>query len=149
MVFLIADAIADAINNTEWIFPAAECFHIAAFALAIGTIGLVDLRLMGLAMKRQTPSALLRDTWLWTMTGLVIIIMSGMVLFLSDTFHYEINLSFRFKITMLVLSIIYNYTIHQKVAKSDAPGGTAFVVGLVSLLMWLSVVAGGLFIAFV
>lgn len=149
MVFLIGDAIADAINNTEWIFPCMECFHIAAFAVAIGTIGLVDLRLMGVALKGQTPSSLLKDTWLWSLTGLLIIIMTGMVLFLSDPVHYEVNKSFQFKVTALALAIVYNYTIRQKFAKSDATGGGACAVGAVSLILWLSVLAGGLFIAFV
>jgi hypothetical protein len=50
---------------------------------------------------------------------------------------------------MLVLAIIYNYTIHRKVAMSDDTGGKAKVVGWLSLAIWLSVVAGGIFIAFV
>ena len=59
---LMQNAIADALNNTEWAFPLAECFHIPAFALSIGTIALVDLRLMGVVLKRVSTANLLRDT---------------------------------------------------------------------------------------
>src|ERR1051326_2252945 len=127
----LQNAIADAINNTEWIFPAAECFHIGAFALSIGTIALVDLRLLGLGMKKQTAPQLLRDTAPWTLIGLAIVLLSGPILFLSDVHHYVVNGSFQFKMAALLLAILFNYTIHRKVAGSDktAPG-TAQVVAL-------------------
>jgi hypothetical protein len=49
-----------------------------------------------------------------------------------------------------VLAIIYNYTIHRKVAFSDGGSGVLTKVAAgVSLLLWISVVFGGLFIAFV
>ena len=147
---LIQNAVADAINNTEWVFPTAECFHIAAFALSIGTIAIVDLRMLGLGMKRQTAAQLARDTAPWTLIGLVIVILSGMVLFMSDMRHYIYNGSFEYKVTALVVAILFNYLIHSRVASSDKSSpGLSKVVGLVSLALWVSVVAGGLFIAFV
>lgn len=147
---LIQNAVADAINNTEWVFPTAECFHIAAFALSIGTIAIVDLRMLGLGMKRQTAAQLARDTAPWTLIGLVIVILSGMVLFMSDMRHYIYNGSFEYKVTALVVAILFNYLIHGKVASSGKSSpGLSKVVGLVSLALWVSVVAGGLFIAFV
>ena len=147
-MLLQSNAIADVINNTEWIFPAAECFHIAAFALSIGTIAIVDFRMLGFGMKKQTPGQLLKDTAPWTLLGLAIVLMSGPVLFLSDVRHYMENQSFRFKIGALLVAILYNYTIHAKVAKGpDSP--TAKLVAAISILLWVSVVAGGLFIAFV
>jgi hypothetical protein len=49
----------------------------------------------------------------------------------------------------LAAAIIFNYTIHRKVAQSDtASQGVRVVVAIVSLALWISVVFGGLFIAF-
>ncbi len=145
----IYDLNANPLNNTEWAFPLTECFHITAFALSIGTIMLVDLKMLGLAMKRQTSGQLTRDTGLWTFAGLVIVILSGLLIFSSDPIHYINNSMFKLKVLMLTLAIIYNYTIHRKVALSNATGGMAKAVGVVSVLMWTSVVFGGLWIAFV
>ena len=145
---LIYDLNANPLNSNEWAFPLTECFHITAFALSIGTIALVDLRLLGLAMKHQTAAQLTKNTGIWTLAGLVIVIVSGLLIFSSDPIHYAYNQAFRFKVTMLVLAIIYNYTIHRKVAMSDSPGAAKLVAG-VSLLMWLSVVYAGLWIAFI
>ena len=50
---------------------------------------------------------------------------------------------------ILVLAIIFNYTIHRWVALKHTSGGVAALTGLISLLLWISVVFGGIFIAFV
>jgi hypothetical protein len=149
---LLQNAVADALNNTEWAFPLAECFHIPAFALSIGTIALVDLRLLGVALRRESTAKLLRDTEPWTLIGLVIVLFSGAILFLSQTQIYLSNSSFYFKMACLLVAIIYNFTIHRKVAasaKSDASPMGAKLVAIGSLLLWLGTVAGGVFIAFV
>ena len=137
------------LNNNEWSFPVCECIHIIGFAFSIGTVAIVDLRLLGLGMQHQTSSQLLKDTAPWTMWGLLVMLISGPLIFFSDPRMYLYNQSFRFKITALVLAIIFNYTIHRKTALSDASGTWGKLVGGVSLALWLSVVAGGLFIAFV
>ena len=145
-----ANALTEAMINNEWLFPAAECVHIAAFALAIGTIALVDLSLLGLGLQRKAAAQIARSTSLWTLTGLVLIIFTGLLLFASDPDMYLRNASFRFKIMCLVLAIVYNYTIHRRVALAENGSGmgTKLVAG-VSLALWISVVFGGLFIAFV
>ena len=62
---------------------------------------------------------------------------------------YLRNASFRFKLTALALAIIFNYTIHRWVALKQASGGVAVLTGVVSLALWVSVIFGGIFIAFV
>jgi hypothetical protein len=147
---MLQNAIADALNNTEWAFPLAECFHIPAFALSIGTIALVDLRLIGVALRRENPAKLLRDTEPWTLVGLVIVLLSGAALFLSQPQIYLVNSSFYFKIGCLLVAIVYNFTIHRKVAASPtASPGVGKLVAIISLLLWFGVVFGGVFIAFV
>ena len=48
---LLQNAIADALNNTEWAFPLAECVHIGGFAVGIGSIVLVDFRMLNLGLR--------------------------------------------------------------------------------------------------
>lgn len=62
---------------------------------------------------------------------------------------YLRNQGFRFKITMLVLALIYHYTIYRKVALTKTSGGVAVTAALISLVLWVSVIFGGIFIAFV
>lgn len=146
---LAYDTASNPLNSNEWAFPVVECIHIIGFAFSIGTIAIVDLRLLGLAMMRQTPSKLARSMAPWTMAGLAAMLISGPLIFSSDPVMYYRNESFRFKITALLIAILFNYTIHRKVALADGSSFGAKLVGGISLALWLSVVASGLFIAFV
>jgi len=137
------------LNQNEWSFPVTEVFHIAGFALLIGTIFMVDLRLMGLGMKRQSAAEVLKGTAPWTLLGLAVVLISGPLIFLSDPVLYLNNASFRFKITMLLIAILYNWTLHRSVANKSNPGTLGVLVGGVSACMWVSVIFAGIFIAFV
>ncbi len=134
----------------EWVFPTFEIFHIVGFGISIGTIAVVDLSLLGLGLKPKAAPRLLRDTAPWTLIALVVVLVAGFVLFLTDPLHYLYNSSFRVKMVTLLLAIVFNYTIHRKVASSATVSPPARLsAGVASLTLWLCVVASGLFIAFV
>jgi len=137
--------IENPLNASEYSFPVLECFHIVGFALSVGTIAIVDFRQLGIGMRRETPSELQKDTWLWTLGGLLLMIFSGLLLFSSDPDMYYLNISFDLKMFFLVLAIIFNYTIRRK---AIAAGGSR-LVACVSLALWMCVLFGGIFIGFV
>jgi hypothetical protein len=143
------DPTTNPLNNNEWSFPLFECIHIAMFAMSIGTIALVDFRLLGLALKRQSPVELLKATSLWTLIGLVVVITTGLVIFSTDPERYYYNPSMRYKLIALVVAIVYNYTIHRKVILAKAGPVLSGVVAAVSLALWISIVFAGIFYSFV
>jgi hypothetical protein len=142
------DPATNPLNNNEWAFPLLEIIHIVGFAIAIGTIFMVDLRLMGVALKRQLSSQLAKDLGPWTMGGLAAVLISGPLIFTSDPNLYLNNFSFQFKMCALLIAILYQYTVHRKVALSDPAPVVGALVGIISVALWVSIVAGGLFIAF-
>jgi hypothetical protein len=141
------DVTKNPLNNNEWAFPLLEIIHIAAFTLSIGTIAIVDFGLIG--WGKHDAAKTLKETSTLTLIGLVIMLISGPLIFTSDPNMYLRNSSFVFKMWALLIAIIYNYTIHRKVVLSGAAPGVNKAVGLISLALWISVVFGGLFIAFV
>lgn len=141
--------ISNPLNESAWSFPILECIHIIGFALSIGTIAIVDFRLLDVGMVRQTPAQLLKDTSSWTLVGIVIMIFSGLLLFSSDPDMYYLNWAFLIKMVCLLLAIVFNYTIHKKAASSETPPANSKFVAWVSLALWASVVFGGIFIAFI
>ncbi|HTM15068.1 MAG TPA: DUF6644 family protein [Bryobacteraceae bacterium] len=145
---LVYDPSTNPLNNNEWSFPLLEIIHIASFAVSVGTIAVVDLRLLGLGMRRQSSAQLLKDTAPWTLIALAIVLMSGPMIFSSDPNLYLNNPGFRFKMDVLLVAIVYNYTVHRRVAQSNPSPVLGAWVGGVSLALWVSVVFGGLFIAF-
>ncbi len=137
------------LNSSELIFPTLECLHIIGFAFSVGTIALIDFRMLGWGMRHTAVADLGKDMAPWTLFGIVSMLISGPLLFSSDPDMYYLNHSFQAKMVLLLLAIVFNYTIHRKVVKFGAPAGRMAVVALVSLALWIGVIAGGLFIAFV
>jgi hypothetical protein len=143
----------DTLNASPFTFPILEVTHIVSFALAIGTIALVNFRLLGLAMMRQSPGKLARDTRWWTLLGLSLAIFSGLLMYATDPDKFYLNISFVFKIAALVVAILYHYVVHQRVAASQEVrariGTRAKLSACVSIALWMAVVFGGIFIEFV
>ena len=150
MLLLAYDVTSYPLNNNNWSFPLCEIIHILGFAFSIGTVAIVDFTMLGIGVKNTTPMQVLKDTNLWTIAGIVSMWITGPLIFFSDPYMYVRNASFRFKIGAFVLATLYNFTIHRMVAKSgNATGIGGKLVAIVSLGLWISVVFGGLFIAFV
>jgi hypothetical protein len=146
---LLQNAVADALNNTEWAFPLAECIHIGGFAISIGSIVLVDFRMLNLGLRHETAARIVRYTEPWTLVALLFVVFSGGALFLSQTGIYLVNLIFPYKMYVLVAAIIYNFTVHRKVAMMENPSpALSKFVAIVSLLLWVLVVFGGIFTGF-
>ena len=146
---LLQNAIADALNNTEWAFPLAECVHIGGFAVGIGSIVLVDFRMLNLGLRHETAARILRYTEPWTLIALVFVVFSGLALFSSQTEIYLVNPIFPLKMYVLLAALIFNFTIHRKVATMEQPPpALCRFVAIVSLLLWVSVVFGGIFTGF-
>ena len=146
---LLQNAIADALNSSEWAFPLAECVHIGGFAVSIGSIVLVDFRMLNLGLRHETAARILRYTEPWTLISLLFVVFSGAALFLSQTGIYLENVVFPIKMYLLVAALIYNFTVHRKVATMESPPPVlSKFVAILSLLLWVSIVFGGIFIGF-
>ena len=140
------DPATNPLNTTEWAYPVTECVHVAAMALSVGCIGLVDLRMLGMGLRSVTAAELVRETEWWTILGLFLAISSGLLIFSSDPVHIMANGSFQFKMAVLTTALIFNYTIHRSVALSGSGAGP--VVACLSIALWIAPIAAGIFIAF-
>ena len=147
--WLNASPWANAMNGPEWAFPVVESLHFIGFAFSIGTIAIVDLRLLGWAMARQSALELAADLDPWTWAGFALMLITGPLMFSADAVRYHYNPSLQFKMVWLLLALLFHFTIHRKVIRSEVLPVAAKVVGGLSLMLWTGVVAGGRMIAFV
>ena len=111
--------------ENSWIFPVVESLHVIGLAAFVGTIVLEDLRILG---WKFPATGHLKP---WTHAGLAVMLLTGAVMFLSDTARYLHNPAFHVKITLLVLALTAHFTLHRR--------GTRFAAGL-SLALWTCVV---------
>jgi hypothetical protein len=147
--WLSTSPLANAVNGPEWLFPLIQSIHFVGFALSIGTIAIVDLRLLGLGMARQTASELAADLHRWTLAGFAVMLITGPMMFSADAVAYHNNPSFRFKMNCLTIALLFHFTLHRKATAPQVSPGIAKLAGAVSLMLWTAVIAGGRMIAFV
>jgi hypothetical protein len=140
---------ANAMNGPEWAFPVVQSLHFMGFALSIGTIAIVDFRLLGLGMRRQSAAELAADLNRWTLLGLAVMLITGPLMFSADAVRYHVNPSFQFKMTCLTVALLFHFTLHRRATRPETSPVTARLAGGVSLVLWTAVVAGGRMIAFV
>jgi hypothetical protein len=147
--WLVNSPLSHAMNSYEWVFPAVQSLHFIGFAMSIGTIAIVDLRLLGLGMRRQAPAELAADLAPWTRAGIAVMLTTGPLMFSTDAVAYHYNPSFQFKMVSLMLALLFQFTLHRRAVHPDAPPIAAKLAAATSLLLWTAVVAGGRMIAFI
>jgi hypothetical protein len=145
-------ALGNQISDTVWMFPAIETVHILAMAVMFGGLLVLNLRMLGLGMVRQ-PLPLLAGTLMpFINWGVIIMIISGYMMFASEAMKSFANDGFKFKMISLAVVLIFQYTIYRATLKKDdavrsKPVGWACAVA--SFVLWFCVGAGGRAIGFV
>ena len=137
------------IARWEWVFPVVESLHICGFTLLVGTIAILDLRLLGLRLKQQPISQLARALAPWIWAGLIAQLITGPYLFSGDPFEYVQITAFRVKMILFLLALIFHFTVIRAATASSrdaAPLGWRRPVALVSLGLWVGVMLAGLWI---
>jgi hypothetical protein len=135
-------------NASSLAFPMLECFHIAGFICAVGTIALVDFRLLGFGLTQKNAAQLWRETTPWTLSGLALVIFTGLLLFSIDPDVYYLNRIFSWKMVFLVVAILFHFTAVHKTAASRGSPNRSRIVGGISLGLWAPVFFAGVFIGF-
>ena len=136
--------VARALNDSEWLFPAVESVHITGLAVLIGTIAIVDFRLLGLALRDRPAPQLARDLRYWTWAGIGIMLTTGPMMLSAEPERGYGNPAFAFKMSCLLLALVTHFTIHRRAARL----GQGKFAACLSLLLWTGVIFGGRAIAF-
>jgi hypothetical protein len=143
------------LRESDWPFAIIETIHILALGLSVGTILWVDLRLVGLAMKRERVSDVISSLAPWATSGFIIMFLSGTLLLLSEPMKCYTRLSFRLKVVMLILAGLNVLYFHSRVQRSIAEWDEdvvlpwrARMVGYLSLALWLGIIIAGRWTAY-
>ena len=143
--------VAHWIADSTWIFPALEGVHIVALAMLFGAVIFIDLQMLGIIRSDTPVSRLERSLRPWTFCSLVIILLTGFLLFASEATKLYNSAPFRIKVVMLFLALVFHFTIHRKVTQTESrQTGIKWdrLTAGVSLLLWVSVGLAGRAIGF-
>ena len=135
------------ILESAWVFPTLETLHFLGLILLIGSIYVVDLRLLGIGAVAPV-SAVMRFVPV-SLVGFAINLGTGTMFLFADPFRYYPNLSFRLKMLAIVLAglnaIWFKYALYPSIDAADQafPLATARSIALISLVVWTSVIILG------
>ena len=143
--------VSKVINDSTWLFPAIEGVHIAALALLLGTILVMNLRLMGVMMRERPRLTLARELEAWTLCSLIVILVTGVMLFVSEAVRSFHSGPFRIKIVLLVVAVLFHYTISKKLMRDDEQQHSAALckaAGAIAIALWMGIGFAGRAIGF-
>lgn len=138
------------LDKSQWAFAIIETFHIVCLSILLGSTLVVDLRLLGKGMTRDSVAHLSSTLLPWTYSALAGIVFTGILMFDSEAVKMGRNSAFFLKMIFLSLAVLIQLTIHRQVTASRAVEGTATakVAAALSLCSWLGVALAGRAIAF-
>lgn len=146
-----ASAVGTAIRESLWLFAAIEALHLLGLCLIGGAVLMVDLRMFGYGIKQQSVADLARDAQPWVIVSLVVLLPTGLMLFLSESTKCYYSTAFWVKMASLFLALIFTFTVHRKVATADEARVSPFqsrIVAVISVILWFGVAWGGRWIGY-
>jgi len=135
--------------NTAWAWPLAESLHFIGLALLFGTIGIVDLRLLGVA--RRVPLHALLPLTRWGVLGFGINALTGFCFFVSAPDQYLYNPAFQLKLACMGVAganVLAFYGVALPRVRDGSVPIVARMCGAISLCSWIGVICFGRLITF-
>ena len=147
---------AVAVRQSGWMFPTIESIHVLAIVLVMGTVAIVDLRLLGLPNREKAVRRLTQEVLPFTWGFFVLSVITGGLMFCSSASTYAVAWPFQFKMILMVLAglnmIVFHLlpyrTVHLWDVLTHPPIG-AKIMAATSLCLWVGIVCFGRWIGFV
>jgi hypothetical protein len=147
--------VSEGIRQSSWMFPAVECVHVIAITLVVGSVMIVDLRVLGVTSARKSVTELSWDVLPWTWGVFLIAVISGAFMFAAKAHAYFSNTPFQLKILLMAAAglnmVFFHFVPFKSIRRWDhgapAPVLAKLSCGL-SLTFWILVVAMGRWIGF-
>jgi hypothetical protein len=153
-----------ALENTGWatairegsnLFPAIETLHVIALTAVVGSISVLDLRLLGVFAHHRQVTRLARELLPLTWAAFTLAVVTGVLMFASAATRYAGNTAFQIKVVILLLAGLNMAAFHrgafrrvQEWDEAQRTPAAARLAGAASLALWIAVIAAGRFIGF-
>jgi uncharacterized protein DUF6644 len=153
--YLARTPLAKAISQGALAFPVLECVHVLAIALVVGTIAIVDLRLLGYRSHRRGVRQLVRALVPYTWAAFAVAGVAGSLLFISNAPKYAHDTQFQWKMALILAAAVnmgvFHLTIYRSIQEWDESSPAplaARIAGATSLTVWIAVVFLGRWVGF-
>jgi hypothetical protein len=155
---LEASGLGQAMRQWLWLYPSVETVHIVGIGLLFGSIAVLDLRLLGLS-RTISVRTLAKHVLPWTAASFLLIVPSGLMMFTAHASEFIDSPVFVLKMCLIMAAGLNAALFHTMVFRTadvwDAedmrklpPPPSARVSAVLSLLIWISVIACGRLLAY-
>ena len=148
-------SIGTQIRESTYVFPIIEATHVLGLAVSVGTIAIVDLRLIGVTMRKERVTDVIEQLQPLTLAGFVAMFISGILLFWSEAARLYPSYSYRIKFIFIALlginALLFHSTIYQSVDKWNSDEMTPFrarMAGWIGITFWAVVIFCGRWTAY-
>jgi hypothetical protein len=144
-----------ALHESQYMYSIVESLHVLNLTLFVGLAAMLDLRLMGLALRRVSIAEMTARLLPWLIAGFVVMVITGLLLFYAIPVRTFQNVFFRAKLVFLLLAGLNVWVFHSGIYKNVAewtlapvPPRRARLAGVFSIILWASIIIAGRMIAY-
>jgi len=153
--WLASTWLSQAFANANWFVPTVQTVHILCIGVVVTALGMLDFRLLRLTRSGPPPETMAAKFVPWVWRALVVLLVTGILLTITEPNRELMNGAFRLKMFLVVLLVVLTLVVQK--ASAREPGywsaslsrrrlGMALGVG--SLVLCVSIVAAGRLIAY-
>lgn len=142
---------SQAYRDSLYLFAITQSLHLVAITTFMGAILIVDLRLLGLGVVRQSRAEIARSTQRILLWSGLAVLATGIPQFTTNALSYSRSPIFVYKMCLLAAALVFTVTVRRRVAgagEGRLPSWVPKVVGAVSITLWMGVTIGGRFITY-
>jgi len=147
-------AFGQAMRQWLWLYPSVEIVHLVGIAILVGSIAVLDLRLLGVS-RSLSVRRLAAHVLPWTLASFALIVPSGLAMFIAHASDLISNPVFAFKLSLIgvagVNAAVFRTGVFRSAGNWDVdvlPPLAARAAGAFSLLFWIAVIACGRLLAY-
>ena len=143
-------ALGQGIRNSRAAFPIIENFHLFALTVLLGSLVILALRQFGLLYQAQPISEVASALRPWNRWSLAVMLVTGILLFMSEAMKCYDNTSFRVKMIFLFTALLFQFTVYNRLVQKEGAGAPARgkVAAAIALCLWFGVGLAGRSIGF-
>ena len=140
-----------AMRASPWLFPVIASIHLLGLAMLGGAVLVVDLRLLGLGLSDQPAAAIGRAAQPWLIGSLLVLLPTGLLLFMCFATKYFYLGSFWLKLASLLVVLVFTFTVRRRSIASAGEHAVASrhkLVAMISVTLWITIALCGRLIGF-
>jgi hypothetical protein len=154
--WLAATSISQQFADLGWFVPTVQTVHILAIAAVVTMLSVLNFRLLGVPRKGPGPQKLAQGFLPWVWRALAVLLVSGVLLTITEPFRELMNVAFRIKMLLVAILVVITLVVQSALRRApdywSSPRRRQLIGGalaVASLILCVSIVAAGRLIAYV